>query len=878
MPRGQLLTSTSSRFCRCALAGWLALSIPAAVPAQEPAADPAAEAKPEQRLFERDPFDVVVLKDGSSVEARPLDLPERRMPSNPRPGEKLRLRLVSEPEQLYEVPWREVVEVKFFEQLVLAEAERLLAADELDSAYDFYDYLENNYANYAPLAASYQRFLLADAKREVDRGNLDYALVLFNELAGRNAQAEGLSEALGQLVDRIVARDLEQQNFRAAQAALAALERRFAGHEVVTRWQQELLKLADTFAAQAQTQLAANHYPEANDLARRASVVWPTAESARRVLAELASRYPLVVVGVLQPAPASATKESSAPAARSADQWAARRTRRLLARELAEFRGPGADGGEYLCPVGTFEARELGKQFVVQVRPGVRWPTAGGGGALDAFDIAPLLLARANLRQPGADLTWADLLARVTVLDPLNVQADLRYTHLRPAALLGVPLAPRQQAGRNRAAEPQPLAGYRLGKQEAERTQFLSIDGYFAAKPTSPREIVERPFVKSSGALEALERGEVSALDRVNPWDLPRLQAIEGIVVEPYALPTVHCLVVNQRKPLLGQRTFRRGLTYALHREAILATQLLRGKTIPGCQPTSGPFPRGYAYNERVPVRGYEPRLAMLLTEIGLKELEAAKAAKDQLAAADSEVTPPAAAAQAPEAKPAEAAPAIAPAPAAPATPPAATPSSTPAPAATPTQPAAAPPPTTTEPAAPGDTPAATAPAAPPAAATTAPSKFPELILVHPADEVARLACRAIERQLALLKIPVKLVALDPGNPQLPDDYDLAYVELQSWEPLVDAEHLFGPGGLVSGNSPHVESALERLRLATDWNQARETLWELHALSADDAALIPLWQLTEHCAYRRELTGVGARPATLYQDVENWRTTPAAGN
>ena len=854
MSRGQLLTPTCTRFCRCALAFCLALSASALGIAQQPAAAPAEEAKPEQRLFERDPFDVLVLKDGSTVEARPLDLPERRMPSNPRPGEKLRLRLVSEPDQLYEVPWREVVEVKFFEQLVLAEAERLLAAGEIDSAYDFFDYLERNYVDFPPLAASYQRFLLADATREVERGNLDYALVLFNELAGRNSQAEGLSAALGQLVDRIVARDLEQQDYRAAQAALAALQRRFAGHEVVARWQQELTKQADALAAQAQTQLAANHFPEANDLARRAAVVWPAADSARRVLAELAGRYPLVVVGVLQPAPASTSYVGSVPAAPLVDEWAARRARRLLARELAEFRGPGADGGEYLCPVGIFEARELGKQFVVQVRPGVRWPA--GGGALDAFDIAPLLLARANTGQPGADLTWADLLARVTVLDALNVQADLRYTHLRPAALLGVPLVPRWQAGRSRKVEPQPMAGYRLGKQEAERTRFLSIDGYFAAKPTSAREIVERAFAKSSGALEALERGEISALDRVNPWDLPRLQAIEGIVVEPYAVPTVHCLVVNQRKPLLGQRIFRRGLTYALHREAILSTQLLRGKAVPGCQTISGPFPRGYAYNEGVTVRGYEPRLAMLLAEIGLKELEVAKAA-------DGQVTSPDGGAKPPDAKPTEASPA--------ATAPAST---APAPAAAaPADPAAASPPSDAAPAAPNE-PAASPSAAP---ATATPAKFPELILVHPADEVARLACRAIERQLALIKIPVKLVALEPGAPQLPEDYDLAYVELQLWEPLVDAERLFGPGGLVSGNSPHVESALERLRLATDWNQARETLWELHALSADDAALIPLWQLTEHCAYRRELTGVGARPATLYQDVENWRATPTAG-
>ncbi|MBX9791818.1 MAG: hypothetical protein K2Y37_23085 [Pirellulales bacterium] len=812
----------------------------AAAPASAAPSSPTDGSQPADkpaRLIEKDPFDQLVLKDGSTLDTRPLDLPERRMPTNPRPGEKLRLRLVSEPEQLYEVPWREVADVKFFEQLVLAEAERLLAAGELDEAYEYYDFLERNYVGFAPLAASYQKFLLADAAREQERGNLDYALVLFNELAARNTQAEGLDAALGQLVDRIVARDLERQDYRAAQAALAALERRFAGHEVVVRRQREFADQANTLANRARQEFVAKHFPEANDLARRAAVIWPASEAAQSVLAELADHYPLVVVGVMQPAasdtPDNSRLNSGASSAFSADDWSALRVRRLLARELSEFRGPGPDGGEYLCPVGEFATRELGKQLVVQVRPGIELSPASG--PLDAFDIVELLLARADPRNRSGNWAWAELLARVAIIDPLHVQVDFQYAHLRPMALLNVPISRRPQAGRTRPGEPPILAGYRLGMREAERTQFLSIDDYFAARATSPREIVERNFTKSAGAIDALERGEIVALDRVNPWDLPRLQAIEGVVVQAYAVPTVHCLVVNARRPLLGQRTFRRGLSYALHREAILNTQLLRGATVPGCQTLSGPFPRSYAYNERVAVRGYEPRLAMLLAEIGQKELEAAKSSNAKATTTDDAATNP----------PAETAKVAA----SPATEATVTASTSP-PAASPASP----------------TTGATQPAAS--------AKFPELVLVHPADEVARLACRAIQRQLALIKIPVRLVALEAGDLHLPADFDLAYVELQIWEPLVDAERIFGAGGLVPLSSPHVQSALGRLRWATDWAQARETLWELHALSAEDAALIPLWQLTEHCALGSELSGVGMRPATLYQDIEDWRIQP----
>jgi hypothetical protein len=35
--------------------------------------------------------------------------------------------------------------------------------------------------------------------------------------------------------------------------------------------------------------------------------------------------------------------------------------------------------------------------------------------------------------------------------------------------------------------------------------------------------------------------------------------------------------------------------------------------------------------------------------------------------------------------------------------------------------------------------------------------------------------------------------------------------------------------------------------------------------------VVPLWQLTDHFAYQRTLTGVGMEPVSLYQNVETWQ-------
>ena len=115
----------------------------------------------------------------------------------------------------------------------------------------------------------------------------------------------------------------------------------------------------------------------------------------------------------------------------------------------------------------------------------------------------------------------------------------------------------------------------------------------------------------------------ILVLDRVNPWNLATLRADPHLVVQPYALPLIHCLIPNMRRPLTADRNFRRALAYGITRDAILQ-QMLGGVDVPGCYVTSGPFPRGidpgdpmgYAYDDSIDPRPYLPRLAMALASV----------------------------------------------------------------------------------------------------------------------------------------------------------------------------------------------------------------------------------------------------------------------
>ncbi len=157
--------------------------------------------------------------------------------------------------------------------------------------------------------------------------------------------------------------------------------------------------------------------------------------------------------------------------------------------------------------------------------------------------------------------------------------------------------------------------------------------------------------------------------------------------------------------------------------------------------------------------------------------------------------------------------------------------------------------------------------------------ELPELTLAHPNDPVARIACQSIQMQLGRAGITVKLIEFSADQLLAGTvDCDVRYAELAVWEPLADARTILGLGGLAGEvQSPYLLSALRELDDASNWNDVRARLAEVHDIAHHELPLIPLWQTVNFFAYRDSLRGISEAPVLLYQNVETW-SNAAPGN
>lgn len=605
----------------CAAAGWLAAG---SIACGQETAD--GDSVP---LYEQEPFDEIVLNDDDEtvIPVMPVDLPDRQEPDRDtlKKTDKLIVKKLDDPTQDYEILWTDIVKVRFFEQMILDQALELARGGEkdpkkFDEAYLYFDFLKHSYPKMHGLDAGLAEYLYEDARHWQGEEQFENALALLEELYLIDPQYGRLEAALGAATQKLAELDAAGDDYPAARGRIARLRKKYPQHAVVAKLEQEWAKTAGKALAEARTKAEAEQHREAWELGLRAVYVWPPLPEATKFLQELYERYPRIIVGVTLPG-------GKAPADRMLD-WAARRRGRLLHRLLLEYAGPGANGGRYECPLGTVEMTDIGRRLALTLRTGIRW---SGGQQLTGFDVARRLLSLADLTRPDADRDWNDLFGGVEVQDMFNVGVDLRWTHVQPLALLEAPLATSGEGALAATVGP-----YALLETKGNDAYFGASPSYFDARPTQPREVIERYFDDSNVAFEALRQGQIQALDRLSPWQVEKFRAAPEIVVEQYVLPTVHCLLPNRARPFTGHRSFRRALSFAIDREAILNEQLLRGASRPGCQAVSGPFPIGsgfddplrYAYNSDVAVRPRNRRLALALSGIALHDVAEAAEAK----------------------------------------------------------------------------------------------------------------------------------------------------------------------------------------------------------------------------------------------------------
>lgn len=112
--------------------------------------------------------------------------------------------------------------------------------------------------------------------------------------------------------------------------------------------------------------------------------------------------------------------------------------------------------------------------------------------------------------------------------------------------------------------------------------------------------------------------------------------------------------------------------------------------------------------------------------------------------------------------------------------------------------------------------------------------------------------------------------------------FDLAYRVVRSTEPVFDAGPILCPGydappqsnGLGAISSPRMLQLLLQLEHSPDWQSARALAVQIDRECRDELPVVPLWQLTDHYAWRDRVKGPGETADQLYQGIEQWEVEP----
>ena len=561
-------------------------------------------------LLDEEPFDIVTLTkeaSGRSVKVAPIDFPNRRVPTNVKEGEKLAVTILLFPTRRYEVAWKDVAKVWLYEQMILERAKGLVSERNYGEAFEHLNFLMVNYPQTPGLSSLRQDFLIESAADLLKQKRLPHALAVLEELQKTfpNYQRERVRGLITTVSNELVQTYFDRKDLATAKTMIARLDKDYKSDPlpVVEKWKDKFLELANESRDRAMQLREQKDYLGARREAKRMLEIEPEIEGGKELLRDLLKEYPIARVAVFQ--------QADQPDTAALANWPAFRSGQLIAKPLFEFRGTGAEGGQYRFSLGSFQQSD--DQFEIDISI----QNAGTGGVPNSLVLSQSLLRRATIGKPDYSPGWASILDSVSVSGPERLKLRFRRPHVLPQAFLQWPI---ERVDSNSGP---PGVLYKLKGDQGQVRRFEWAPTTQAAE-FQPMEIQEILYKDPNEAINDFLRGDIEIIDRLFPADARRLRGAavaRSVTVENYALPTVHMLVPRRSNPYLDDREFRRALLYAINREAILKGEILGGGEAAQSQVISGPFPRGaidtdpiaYAYNTSVDNLAYDPRLAKVL-------------------------------------------------------------------------------------------------------------------------------------------------------------------------------------------------------------------------------------------------------------------------
>jgi peptide/nickel transport system substrate-binding protein len=541
--------------------------------------------------------------------------------SNP---DEVIIHLIDGDQRDYKVKRSNIKSVEYWEDMLLAEGERLVLSRNFPKAFEYYLAVQARNPNWPGLSAHVDRLLFEEGSWALAGNERDRGLRLLRELHRRRPDFPGLGPKLAEAY----AGEVEDA---AGEGAFAHGRKILHDLQTVTPDSPLIPDLKNRFLTRAKD-LAANadrvEGPERLDLLARSLQIWPDQEDVRQKYREEFERLPTLEVGVVDvPRPAAPWVNSPA---------AARVTPLLYQSIIADESDDALLGKKPGQLSDGLELGDLGRRIDVRLRRGVPW--SDGSRQVSIIDVVRTLSDRAQPRSPAYNARWASLLDRIEAEGPDTISVRLTRTPLSPTWWLVTPVGPAHASWDGRVSTPTGRVAVGDGlytfvsgsndelvmavserPADAPATPVAAapapdLFGATEAPPEIPRpkvlRIREVRLPDATSAMVALDRGEVAMLELVPPDRVEGLRSDPEFRVGRYRLPSLHRIAVDGRNPALQSRFLRRGMAYAIDRKAILEEVVLRRPIDEVNRPSDGPFAAD-SYANAPGVEPYEGNLLL---------------------------------------------------------------------------------------------------------------------------------------------------------------------------------------------------------------------------------------------------------------------------
>ena len=630
---------------------------------QEPAAQE-APALPTTDLLRSPPYDRITLTDGTvllidPVSPRPLPTPD---PSKIKKNHKVRLSgtkaevplggnigLPGEPSKFktpqqeketeddddeanrkikihlltnaevrdYELNRSNIKNIEYFEDMLLAEGDRLVLSRDFARAFECYMRVKIRNPDWPGLNDHVNRLLYAEGSAALIAGDSDRGLRLLRELLARNRDYPGLLDQLASAYRGWVSRALDLNQFAKGRRILHDLEVMAPEHRVVRDLRGRFLALANKRLKEGQSRQGAARL----DALVNALRIWPALTEAENLYKRAFDAVPTLDVAVGSvPAPLGPWVRNAADS----------RVSRLLYRPILASDSEDARKGTPPNQLASaVELTDLGRRLMIRLKSGIAW--SDGSRSVTAVDIARNLIDRTDPSSPKYQARWADILDRVQSPDDTRVEIRLNRPLIKLGSWFEGPVGPAHAGIDGRVAvslQERLLVGdgpFRcLGSSETsiELGRARDASQGESSSPLSIQRLREFQHTGPKSVISALISGEVSLAAHVPCDQVASLSAMPEIKVGRYSQPVVHTIALDGRNRVLKNRSLRRGLSYAIDRKTILEDTVLNRPADNENTVADGPFPKAsYANSPGVKPLAHNMALATMLIAAASKEL-----------------------------------------------------------------------------------------------------------------------------------------------------------------------------------------------------------------------------------------------------------------